>query len=655
MDIWQLLKEEFDEKIPRRTAILVKEEDYSLSFAYPADFGSIGYLFDWRKETTYDESPTFSIKLAEYSFPSIYGKVPNRNTFYYEKMEYFPSLVRRKIIFSNMGIEAEENFAQAIANSFLWEINLTCKNHPPYTFERKLYAIISVNARDSAPKVHLDGNLLEVETESEKIFVASNFDSCGVYKTIDDYLEDLRKGEIRAGGEEGNYIVLEYRVKLEPEESKKVKFGISSNSKERALMSFGMEDFESKIKDKWNDWFNSLPHPNFESELDKKAYYKCWWTVRLNYYHDERWGNIVLEALPVYRGVWEWGLYATQWHTSLNPELGSSSARTVFDLFLKHQREDGLVPHVIGIDEKIPGERCNKIGLIGTPTISWVYLSYYQKTRDIESLERWYPKLKRYYQYLNQFHDDKYLKLHLWAMAKLFEVGMDDYPSLHRVGYGEKGEEGIKEDFCYPAVFAAERCCFEKSMQKMAEILGKNDEAGEWQEESQKTKEAMDRILWDEEKKWYGTLHADGALETIVGIDGLFPFAYGLVDKEKAELARGNFTTLLGDYGVYTVSPLEKRFHEETYWEGPVWPTSCLYGMAACRNYYPDLIKRVKEGLVNFLLKYPSVWECMSGKTGKICRGPCEVLATPVVSSNVGAGAAIGSLLIYYGDNLFSI
>ncbi|MEM4229076.1 MAG: hypothetical protein QXZ66_04895 [Thermoproteota archaeon] len=60
-----MVGEEFDAKIPRRTAILVKEGDYSLSFAYPAEFGSIDYLFDYRKTTSYEGGkPFLSIKFG---------------------------------------------------------------------------------------------------------------------------------------------------------------------------------------------------------------------------------------------------------------------------------------------------------------------------------------------------------------------------------------------------------------------------------------------------------------------------------------------------------------------------------------------------------------------------------------------------------------
>ncbi len=654
-DIWKSVKENFDEKIPRRTAILVKEEDYSLSFAYPAEFSSIGHFFDYRQNTTYDESPVFSIKFGEYCFPDLTGKNLSKNTFYYENMEYFPSLIKRKIIFSNIGIEAEEKFAQVVSGSFSWEINLICRNHPPYIFDKKFYTIITINTTEPKIKYYPGKNLLQIESEGKKIFITSNFENYAAYKNIDDYLKDLRAGRISSKKNEGNYIIFEHRLKLEPGENKKLRFGISTYSGEKALKALRIKNYENKIKDKWNKWFNSLPHPKFKSEIDRKAYYKCWWVIKLNYYYDKRYGKTVIEALPVYRGYWQWALPAVQWHTSLNPEVNSSFMKRLLDLFLKYQRKDGYVTHAIYIDEKVPGERWAKGNIIQTPHIPWVALRYYQNTKDIKSLKNWYPKLKKYYQYLGQSRDEKFLKLHLWAAISGYDTGMDDYPSLQKVSYGERGEEGRKENFCYPAIFAAERCYYEKAMRKIAEILGKKEEVEKWHRESQRTKETMNKILWDKKKKWYGVLHEDKTLETIIGVDGLFPFAYGLVSKNKAKLAKKNFIKMLGNYGVFTVSPFEKRFHEETYWQGPAWPASCAYGMAASFNYYPDLIKKVKEGLVNFILKYPSVWEGMSAKTGKICHGPCEVLATPVVSSNVGAGEAMGAILIYYGENVFSI
>jgi hypothetical protein len=143
-DIWEILKEEFDEKIPRRTAILVKEEDYSLSFAYPSAFGCTGYLFDCRQTSTYEESPFVSINFGEYSFPDLTGKNLSKNIFYFEDMKYFPSLIKRKIVFSNIGIEAEEKFGQVIDGSFSWDIHLKIYGENLYFILRSFSAFICV-------------------------------------------------------------------------------------------------------------------------------------------------------------------------------------------------------------------------------------------------------------------------------------------------------------------------------------------------------------------------------------------------------------------------------------------------------------------------------------------------------------------------------
>ncbi|MCX8083190.1 MAG: trehalase family glycosidase [bacterium] len=655
MDIWELMREKFDEKIPRRTAILVKEEDYSLTFAYPSEFSSIGYNFDSRKTTSYSETPWFSIRFGEYYFPDLLGNLA-RNNFYYEDMEYLPDMIKRRIVFSNIGIEAEEIFTRVISGGFTWEVNLICRNHIPYTFNKKLYTVIALNSNGVVITSYQNNNCFKIDTGDRQIFICGDFENYAVYEKIDDCLKDLEKGGISNKENKGRYIILEHNINLNPDESRKIRFGISTVSEEKAIETFKVDNCITQIKERWNSWFNSIPHSDFKTENEKKVYYKCWWVIKLNYYYDDRYGKTVIEALPVYKGWWQWALPAIQWHTSLNPEVNSDFMKRLLDLFLiTSQREDGFLPHVIFIDEEIPGERCSRSSLIQTPHIAWVAWRYYKKTKDIESLKRWYPKLKKYYQYLSKSRDEECLNLHLWAMLYHYETGMDDYPALHRVSYGEKSEDGIKERFCYPAIFAGERCYYEKTMAKIAEEIGNREESIEWISESEKTREAMDRFLWDKKKKWYGVLHEDGTLETIVGCDGLVPFTYGLVSKDKAKLAKESFEKLIGRYGVFTVAPSEERFHEEIYWQGPVWPTSCAFGMAAAFNYYPELMEKIKDGIVNFALKYPNIWECMSGITGKIAHGPFEVIATPCVSSNVGAGELIGALLIYYGDNVFSI
>jgi hypothetical protein len=42
--------------------IIVREDDFSIYFAYPSEFGSIGWLLDNRKETMYEESPVAKVR-----------------------------------------------------------------------------------------------------------------------------------------------------------------------------------------------------------------------------------------------------------------------------------------------------------------------------------------------------------------------------------------------------------------------------------------------------------------------------------------------------------------------------------------------------------------------------------------------------------------
>jgi hypothetical protein len=95
----RLVNESFDEKLPRRTAILMKGEDFSLSFAYSSEFSSIGWLLDNREETTHEETPVATLNRRN-SFQDLSGKRLAKNKFYFKAMEYQYFLSRGKIVFS---------------------------------------------------------------------------------------------------------------------------------------------------------------------------------------------------------------------------------------------------------------------------------------------------------------------------------------------------------------------------------------------------------------------------------------------------------------------------------------------------------------------------------------------------------------------------
>jgi len=653
-DIWSFLKEEFDEKLPRRTSILVKANDFDLPFAYPTEFGCIGWNFDNRCTTTYDEAPTFSVKFGDYSFPDLTGKKLAKNTFYFSKMETLPSLVRRRIVFSNNGLEMNECFAQNPKNGFIWDFELTNLNLPHYPFRKKLFALITLESAAGQIGYSPRNKVFDLSIGDQKIFIAASCDHFGTYKTFDDMLNSMKTGELndRIVKDDQKYLVLEFDIAMNDYgEKKNVRIGISFESSQSALRARYEKSYEEKIQNKWNAWLSTLPTKKFESDRDRKAWYKCWWVIRQNYYKHPKWGKTVLESIPVYRGYWQWALPAMEWQSRFNPEIGDAYMIKMIDLFLDHQRQDGYVTHAIYLHEKNPGEEWSRGSIIQTPHIPWVALRYFNRTGDMKNLKKWYPKLEKYYQYLCDSRDKKLFDLHLWGIITSFDTGLDTTSAFSRVTHHENG---IKERFCYPAIFAAERCRYEQAMSIISKIL-KNGQVNRWEEEFEKTLQAMDLVLWDNHKKWYGVLHEDRTLDTRVGVDGLFPFAYGLVDQAHARQAKMNFKKLIDTYGVRTVSIDEPGCFENIYWRGAVWLKPCSLGMNIAKIYYPELKKKIRDGLVNFLLRYPSVWECMNASTGEIARGDMGLFATPWMSSNVGSGEAIGALMIYYGEDMFSL
>lgn len=640
--IWESLEESFDEKLPRRTAVALKPSDSTILYAYPAALGRVGWCFDDRVESGYDEKPAFELFLAPWINPGIAGKPALHSSFVWESQRYRPDLVSRRGIYSDNGITINEQFGRAVEGALTWRLGLEHKAIRHY--ERSLYAVLRVER--GLKGLRDTGGVFE----AEGLALAAGAASWGAYDHLEDAEADLLAGGLSGKAQGTRYLVLELKTDLGPKGFGALSLGLSLGDVKAAEKARQIEDLATPIRERWDSWLNSLPRTEFATPEERQAYYKCWWIVKLNYYENPRFGHMVCEALPVYRGYWLWGLDASEWHSDQDTDYTSAHVRNALNLFMDYQREDGFITHAIYLHEGVPGEGWGCSSITQTPHIPWVALRYAEATGDRESLARWYPGLVRFHRYLCESRDAGFRNLHLWAVTTSFDCGLDTTSVLERVTYGENG---VKERYCYASIFAAERCRYEQALARMAEILG-TGETDHWLAEAEKTRQAMDAVLWDPERNWYGALHEDGTLDTRVGVDGLFPLAYGLVDSEKAEAAKSSFRRLIARYGIHTVAPGEPGFEADHYWRGPAWPKSCAMGIVAARNYYPDLLEETVESTVRMLLRWPSVWECLNAETGEVARGDQGLCATPVVSSNVGSGEALGALLTARGVDMMA-
>lgn len=644
--IWQLIGEEFDNNIPRLTAAYVKEEDGTQSFAYPTGESRLGYFFDFSIKTGYDLVPKFKFDFAVYEYPSIMGILgPNRALF--KKQTYYPSMIKREFEYTNLALMGTERLGRVHEKSLSWAFDFTCRTEG-MVFDKNIYSVLSSEEEFAVVKKE-NGLILTFHDMSYYIAFQKEFD-IGLYANEVLMKEDLKQNKVSVS-EFGRYLVIKQHITMKPMEQAEMVIGLSSTDLKHAKKALSAKNFEKKIAKVWNDWFNELPVISLNNKKEAKVYYKCWTVIKNNYYNHPQWGHSVTEALPVYKGIWQWAIPSVEWHSEQNTEYTSQWIKKAMDMMMDSQRQDGYITHAIYIDEEIPGERWGKGSTIQTPHFPWVAVRYYHATGDLESLRRWFGPLKTYYEYINRSRDEVFRNLHLWAITTSYDTGLDTTSAFQRVTYGEEGIP--KENYCYPAIFGAERYRYELALAEIAEILG--EDGSFYKHEAQKTKEAMNRYLWDEERKWYGVIHEDGELDTRVGVDGLFSLVYGVADPERVKAMKSNFERLIGPYGIRTVAEGEKGFREDVYWRGPCWPKSCSLGMYICNKHYPDLAKKAYDAIIKMCLLYPSIWECYNVRTGELAHSDHGFVCTPGVSSNVGAGDIIGTLFEYHGFPMYDM
>ena len=537
-------------------------------------------------------------------------------------------------------------FGQHTPGAISWAFDMTSRNEGQIC-DKKLYSVLR---SDEIFSVTREGDVLCLKFSDMAHYLAYSGEMH--YHTFSDEYDALAavNGALKDGGKPGHLLLIETPFCLEPWERTRFSFGLSAKSKAAARAGLCADAFEETVAARWNNWFDTLPTVSIGSPEEHKLYYKCWWTIKDNYVNDPRWGYSIMESLPVYKGIWQWAMPAVEWHSAQNTEHTSEWIKKSFEILLGAQREDGYVTHAAYLHEINPGEGWLETGTVQNPSFPWVALRYYNVTGDVESLRRWYPKLKKYYEFLCENFDRAHKNYHLWAIHWSFDTGLDTFPAFQDITYGLNGNPPA--EYCYPGIFGAERYRYERSMAELSDLLGLG-EATAWEAEAAQTLEAFNRILWDEEKCWYGVEQCDGTLDTRVGVDGLFCMVYGMVPADRIKKMEPQFKRLIGDYGVRTCADGEPGFRGDVYWRGPCWPESASLGIAICRQYYPHLQETAFSGILRAFLSVPNIWECFNVTTGELAHSDTGMFCTPCMTSNVGAGQLMGTMWLHHGMDMF--
>jgi len=230
------------------------------------------------------------------------------------------------------------------------------------------------------------------------------------------------------------------------------------------------------------------------------------------------------------------------------------------------------------------------------PLAAWAVLEIYKRTQDLDFVGEMYPKLVKYHKWWYQYRDHdqnglcEYGSTDGTIIAAKWESGMDNavrFDDAKMLKNNDHGWSMDQESVDLNAYLFAEK----EQLADLAELLGKSEEANEFDSQAKKLKERIAKEFYDETRGFfYDRAVKTGELLTVQqGPEGWIPLYTKIANQEQAKGVKSlltdptkfatkvPFPTLVADH---------KKFNPlKGYWRGPVWLDQAYFGIQALKNY----------------------------------------------------------------------
>ncbi|URC11601.1 trehalase family glycosidase [Flavobacterium sp. B183] len=290
-----------------------------------------------------------------------------------------------------------------------------------------------------------------------------------------------------------------------------------------------------------------------------------------------------------FHGFWAWD----SWKHAVavanyNSELAKDQMRALFD----YQEPNGFIPDCIYRNNLLEE---NNYRNTKAPLAAWAIWKIYEKSKDVNFIKEFYPKLKLYHNwwYKERDHDQDGLcefgSTDGTVIAAKWESGMDNavrFDDSKILKNGEKAFSLDQESVDLNSFLYAEK----NYLQKMAEVLKLTEESKKWKGESTALKVKIQNQFWDAATGWFYDTTIDGkTLIKAMGCEGYLPVWAEVATAEQAQLAKQN---MLDTASLNTFVPLptlaanHPKFKPDNgYWRGPVWLDQSYFGINGLEKY----------------------------------------------------------------------
>ena len=419
-------------------------------------------------------------------------------------------------------------------------------------------------------------------------------DFYNVIKT--DFYSDRRSDSLnmRSAGC-SDYVALQMMKRLKPGERFSCRYlrGVTPRMEDPFIMTQSIDSVKRlMLKTFYEDnliLYSKVPRINFKTRDEKFAYLSAFNLVRGCMYPPSGksdYNFYVFSRNP----LWGWGHGHQVLHESMSmmayAYMDPKSAQGSQRVYISQQREDGLIAYRHG-PRGLQDYPHKGMSTTSAPFFNWINLEIYEVSRDLQFLEDAYESGSRYLQWIIDNRDTDKDGTFEWGPYGIIENVRDWYNAVFQVSaerYLDVDKEDISDELeCLDLTLMVIK--EERSLAKIATILGKRSESEKWLKLAEQTTRLVNERMWDDSTGFYYSVNKtdhsfrfmtrDLRRQEIIGFLALWAEAAPKERAARLVQTLTDTTKFWRRYGVPTLAADDPWYSPYVdyccKWNGPVW------------------------------------------------------------------------------------